>query len=139
MTSESSATCYLGFASAAPATITVSVAQVSAIDVAFTRMWAPARASHKKAFGVSARLSTYNGFASPVRFIIERRRAGMWHAFSSVGSARTEGGDLSFGPEPWLFEQSLKLHKGAYRIYARFHDAAHASILRTRPMSVTVR
>jgi hypothetical protein len=63
----------------------------------------------------------YNGFASPVRFQIERRKSGKWRPFTSAGSSRTEDGE-----DYSKFLAKVRLSKrGTYRIRAKFSDAAH--------------
>jgi hypothetical protein len=102
---------------------TLEVATTTPVPFRLSTFGVPKSKKRKAKFTIFVRTNPrYNGFTSPVRFQIERRKSGKWRPFSSVGSSRTED-DSSYSK----FLARLKLSKkGTYRIRAKFSDAAHA-------------
>jgi hypothetical protein len=101
----------------------LEVATTTPVPFRLSGFGVPKSKKRRAKFTISVRTNPrYNGFASPVRFQIERRKSGTWRPFTSAGSSLAEDGS-SYSK----FVARVKLSKkGTYRIRAKFSDAAHA-------------
>jgi hypothetical protein len=114
-------TALLMISSSAPGTFTLDLGETPPLRVCLGALHAPGRAKRRRAFWVDAKLSDYNGFTSPVRFMIDRKVRGRWRGYSSaLGQGDSTG-------ESWHYFAKLRLQRGTFRVRARFKDAAHPS------------
>ena len=130
---ETSQTVLLMISSSAPGTFTLDVGESAPLYVRLGALHAPGRPKRKRAFWVDARLSDYNGFTSPVRFMIDRKVHGHWRGYSSaLGDGDSPG-------ESWHYYAKLRLPRGTFRVCARFKDAAHPVALYDRWKTIIVK
>jgi hypothetical protein len=115
---------------------TVDVAIVLPLRYGMTSITAPRTARRNRTFTVSAVLKPgYDGFTSPITFYVERKKGGRWRSYRTAGG-RTPS--VLVGAQT-TFKASLQLPAGAFRVRARFLDAAHPRATYTGWKSVTVR
>jgi hypothetical protein len=130
---ETSQTALLDVSASSAGTFTLDVGQSAPLQVGIGPMRGPSRAKRKRAFWVDTKLSDYNGFITPVRFMIDRKVHGRWRGYSSIlGNGDSPG-------ESWHYYAKLRLPRGTFRVRARFRDAAHPTALYNRWKTITVR
>jgi hypothetical protein len=117
-------------------TFTIDTAYVSAGDYSLSKLSVPKKASRKRAFQASVTLNGYfDQLDSPVRFKIQRKVHRKWKAYGSAKAVPTGGGDLT----RVRYASKVKLHKGVFRIRARFTDAAHPQAIYDAWKTVSVK
>ena len=117
-------------------TFTVDTAYISAGDYSLSKLSAPKKASRKRAFKVGVTLYGYfDQLDSPIRFKMQRKVHGKWKAYGSAKAMPTGGG----GFMNVHLTSSIKLHKGLFRIRARFTDAAHPQAIYDAWKTVSVK
>ena len=119
---DSSETCWLMITASKPGTFTLGVANASPLKAKLRGITARKTVHRGRRFRVQTSLSDYDGFWSPIRFFVERRRHNKWKAY------RSARGDDVFGKNDmgdWHYDTFFKLPRGKYRVRARIRDAAH--------------
>jgi hypothetical protein len=112
-------TAWLTVYSSTPGTFTLDLGEAEPFKVSIGAMRAPKTAKRKRRFSVSASLADYNGFVTPIRFVLDRKVRGKWRPYSSAAAHD------AFDIKSWTYESRLRLPRGTFRIRARFKDAAH--------------
>jgi hypothetical protein len=108
----------------APGTFTIETALVPSSTYLLSSITVPKTVRAGRFFKVSTTLQSdnvFDEFSVPVRFVVQRKSGRWWRSYLTVvADAKPD-----FSSRRLAVWSSIRLPKGAYRIRARFSDAAH--------------
>ena len=128
----------VAFSTTATGTYSITTTVTAPVPFSVGSMSAPASVRHSRNFTVSARVyPAYNSVASPIRFMIERKKGKKFKPYSSV-KGKFVAQFLSGGYSKTTASFKLS-NKATYRVRARFLDIGHRSASYSKWKTVKVK